>query len=226
MLGPLEAADAVAPAGVLERRHLVQGTLAGPLETARRERAPVGPLADSDRDARDALEPARLPVVGHGAEEPAGVRVPRPGEERAGGTLLDDPARVHDGDAIGERADDREVVGDVDDRDAALPAQAVDLLEDARLRDHVEPGRRLVEDDEPRLADERDGDRDPLLLTARELVRVPPREGMVGGEVDGGERARPPRRRRASFACAFTMSPMRASTRSAGLSASPGSWAT
>ena len=118
----------MAPADVLERRHLVQSPVARPLEAARCECAPVGPLADPDGHARDALEPARLARVGDRAEEPARVRVARPGEERGSGPLLDDSARVHDGDPVGDRADDREVVRDVDDRDAALAAEAVDLL--------------------------------------------------------------------------------------------------
>jgi len=59
-------------------------------------------------------------------------------------SLLDEPSRVHDRDPGGERAHHIKVVRDVDERDTALRLQPNDLLEDPRLRDNVEPRRRLV----------------------------------------------------------------------------------
>ena len=47
-----------------------------------------------------------------------------------------------------------------------------DEVEDARLDRRVEPGRRLVEDEQLRVRGERDGDDDALLHPARELVRI------------------------------------------------------
>ena len=77
---------------------------------------------------------------------------------------------------------------DVHHRQPALAPQALDLVEDARLGDDVEAGRRLVEDDERRLADERDRDRHALLLAAGELVRVAAHELRVAGRWTRGER--------------------------------------
>jgi hypothetical protein len=51
-----------------------------------------------------------------------------------------------------------------------------------RLRGHVERGSRLVEDDQLGPIGQRHGDRHPLLLAARKLVRVATQEGTVGGQ--------------------------------------------
>ena len=87
------------------------------------------------------------------------------------------------------RADDGEVVRDVQHGEAELAAQVAELLDDARLRDDVEARRRLVEHDERRLPDERDRDREPLLLATRELVRVAAQEAAVGRQVHALEHA-------------------------------------
>ena len=76
----------------------------------------------------------------------------------------------------------------VDHRQAALVAQAADLVQDAGLGHDVEARRRLVEHHHRRLADQRRGDGDPLLLAAGELVRVAAREGAVGRQVHALER--------------------------------------
>ena len=53
-----------------------------------------------------------------------------------------------------------------------LLLEALDQLEDLRLHGHVERGRRLVGDQQPRLVDQRHGDHRALAHAARELVRV------------------------------------------------------
>ena len=108
----------------------------------------------------------------------------------------------------------------------ALRAQPLDLLEDPRLRDDVEAGRRLVHHDGRRLADERRRDRHALLLAARELVRIAARERRSAGKMRRARapqhRGRVPSRRRAPRACPRTASP----TRSDGFSAAAGSCGT
>ena len=98
--------------------------------------------------------------------------------------LLDDAARVHDDDAVRHARYHREVVGDVDHGHALLAAQAVELEQDAILRQHVESRGRLVEHGDGRLADARHRNRHALLLSARELVRVATREARVRSELD------------------------------------------
>ena len=99
-----------------------------------------------------------------------------------------DAALVHHRHTVGDRRDDGEVVAHVDDRDPPLRAQPLDLLEDPCLGDDVEAGRRLVHDDDRRLAHERRRDRDALLLPAGELVRVAPCESGIRGEMHTPER--------------------------------------
>ena len=102
---------------------------------------------------------------------------------------------VHDRDAIGERRDHGQVVADVHGRDAVRRAQVADRLEHVRLRGHVEPRRRLVQDDHAGPVGEGHRERNPLLLAARELVRIAAQEDVVAREQHLAERlddARPP----------------------------------
>ena len=68
--------------------------------------------------------------------------------------------------------DDAEVVRDQDQRHVALGDERLQQLEDLRLDRHVERRRRLVGDQQLRLAGERHRDHRPLPHPARELVRV------------------------------------------------------
>ena len=180
---PFEAAHVMGGTDLLERGHL--GLAAGDaLGAAGCKAASRRPFADADRDAGNPLQAPRRRVVGDGRDEAAGVRVARMSQDRGRGTFLDHAARVHHGDPVGDRADDQDVVAHVDDREARLAAQAIDLGEDPRLGDDVETGRRLVHDDDRRRADDRDGDGEPLLLTAGELVHEAPLERPVAGQID------------------------------------------
>ena len=67
------------------------------------------------------------------------------------------------------------------------PAQGADQVEHGRLDGDVEPGGRLVHDQERRLGDQRHRDDDPLLLAAGELVRVAPENTLGIGQVDLGQ---------------------------------------
>jgi hypothetical protein len=92
-------------------------------------------------------------------------------EHVGGGALLDDPAFVHQEDAVPDLAGELHLVGDDEHRHARLGEVAHD---DKHLADElrVERGRDLVEEHHTRLHHQRPCDRDPLLLAARELVRM------------------------------------------------------
>ena len=89
--------------------------------------------------------------------------------DRAG---LDDPAGVHDVDPVAHPGGDPEVVGDHQDGGPELGRQPLDELEDLGLDRDVEGGRRLVGEDQLRVARQRDGDHHALAHAARELERV------------------------------------------------------
>ena len=85
---------------------------------------------------------------------------------------LHEHARVHHVDALAHAGDDAEVVRDHDQRRVLLGDELTQQVEDLRLDRHVERGRRLVGDQELRLAGERHRDHRALAHAARELVRV------------------------------------------------------
>ena len=90
---------------------------------------------------------------------------------------FDDATGVHHKHAVGETGDHGEVVADVHGTDVVIGAELLHRPEDVCLGRNVEPGRRLVEDDRSRAQQERHRDADALLLTSRDLVRVPAQEG-------------------------------------------------
>ena len=83
----------------------------------------------------------------------------------------DDAARVDDGDPVGEPLGLLHEVGHEHDRHAAV-ADALDQLPGVAPGLRVEPGGQLVEDRDPRVADQGERDRQPLLLAARELAEA------------------------------------------------------
>ena len=76
---------------------------------------------------------------------------------------------VDDGEPVGEALGLFHEVGDEDDGHAAV-ADALDQVPGVAPGLRVEAGRQLVEDRDPRVPDERERDRQPLLLTARQLA--------------------------------------------------------
>jgi hypothetical protein len=84
---------------------------------------------------------------------------------------LDDLAAVHDGDPVREAGDDAQVMRDQDQPDPGIALDLGKEVQNLRLDGYIQGGRRLVGDDQLRLAQERHGDHDPLAQAARELVR-------------------------------------------------------
>jgi ABC-type lipoprotein export system ATPase subunit len=86
--------------------------------------------------------------------------------------LLLDAAGIHDGELVRLLRYHAEVVRDEEERHAMALAELAQQLEDLRLDGDVEGRRRLVRDEDARLAGDRDGDHDALAHAARELMRV------------------------------------------------------
>ena len=91
-------------------------------------------------------------------------------EHLARRTGLLDAAVVHDDDEVGECHRLVLAVGDVQEGDAELLLQALELGAHPDPQKRVERRERLVEQEYLRLGDERAGERDALLLPAGELV--------------------------------------------------------
>ena len=102
------------------------------------------------------------------------------GHERLRGLLVDllrraallDHAGVHDRDAVGHRERLLLVVRDVEERDADLALDRLELHLHLLAQLEVERAERLVEQQHGGPVDERAGERDALALAARELVRL------------------------------------------------------
>ncbi len=109
-------------------------------------------------------------------------------EERSRRPELGEPSAVHDRDAIGERCDHGQVVTHVDRSDAVRCAEVADRLEHVGLGGHVEPRRGFVQHDHTGPVGEGHGQRDPLLLAARQLVRIAVQEHVVAREQHLAER--------------------------------------
>ncbi len=109
---------------------------------------------------------------GSAASRCLGIGVLRAREEFGDRALLDDLARGHHADALGDLPHDAEVVGDEQHRHAQAPLQLFEKLEDLRLHGDVERGGRLVGDEQVGLVGERHGDHHPLALAAGKLVRI------------------------------------------------------
>src|SRR5262249_10192363 len=107
-----------------------------------------------------------------GLQEALRVRMPWLPRELPGRGGLDDLARVHDRDPVRDLQEQREVVRDEEDGEAELALDLPDLLQDLSLHDHVEGGRRLIEDDELWLERERHRDDHALAHPAGQLVGI------------------------------------------------------
>ncbi len=97
----------------------------------------TAPLISSSR------VPARLRPAGW-IEQALRIGMPRPAQQLLARALLDDLARVHDGDAVGHLVHHAEVVGDEQHRGAGGGGEVADQLQDLRADGGVERGGGLV----------------------------------------------------------------------------------
>ena len=119
-------------------------------------------------------------AVGHGvalasvpkcSEKAAGPRFARPPEDLGGRPLLHDAAVVHEDDPVRDLPGERHLMRD---DDAGHPArrECADRIEHLAHQLGIERRGRLVEQNDRRLHRDRAGDRDALLLAARQLGRT------------------------------------------------------
>ena len=142
---------------------------AGVERAARRHGHRVGGISGQPgrREARRRVTDGR-----EGAGERPGVRVAGVAQQGLGRSFLDDAARVHHRQPLGDGGQHREVVGDEDHGQPALGLDPRQEGEHLGLDHHVERGRGLVGDQEAGIAGEGHGDHHALLLAAGELVGV------------------------------------------------------
>ena len=152
------------------------GFLLALLERVRAARPELAAFRQVDERGRAALD--RVQALGprpvetrDRAEQAPRVRHLRVVEDIPLRTALDDTAGVHDDDLVCDFRDHAEVVRDEDDGRVEVVFEAVDEIDDLRLDRHVERGRRLVGDQDRRVARQRHRDHRALPHPARELMR-------------------------------------------------------
>ena len=192
---PLSAHDAEDGARVEREADIVDGPpdLAGS--------RPVVPAEIADVEQRRGhAEGSRVARVRRGSARDQGPRIVGGGmaQHRFGRGLLQGPAAEHDQRPVGDPRDDAEIVTDEDQRHAEIADELVEQVEDLALHRDVERRRGFVRDEQGRPARERDGDADPLALSARQFMREggepPARLGDPHAvEQPAAPRPRPPR---------------------------------
>jgi hypothetical protein len=88
------------------------------------------------------------------------------------GAGFDDPARVHDQDAVAEGRHQAEIVGNEQQAHAPIPHRLVEHREEPEPHRGVERRGRLVGDQKIGPGDQHHGDHRPLAHAARKLVRI------------------------------------------------------
>ena len=120
----------------------------------------------------DTLLPVLEIQARSGREERPGVGVLRGVKDALRGVQLDNPAEVHDGNAIADVLDDAQIVGDKHVGEFQLALQLLEQVDDLSLHRDIEGRSGLVEDDEPGIEGEGAGNGNALQLPAAKLVRI------------------------------------------------------
>ena len=175
MIGPGLSGRRAGDAGRRGERHVDLRAGRDGERAARDERAAGQRVAQVGRRAGDADQlPARSVQRGERVQQSPGVGVRGLAHDGRRGAGLEQPARVHDRDPVGQLEQQRQVVGDEQDREAERLLELHDLGQDVPLDHHVERGGRLVHDDDLGIGGQGHRDHHALPHAARQLVRVGP----------------------------------------------------
>ena len=108
-------------------------------------------------------------------------------EQIVGARLLDLAPGIHHDHAVGILGDDAHVMRDQDDRRAERLLQFAHQVEDLRLDRHIERGRRLIGDQQLRVARQRHRDHHALPHAAGKLVRIGVHAALRLRDVDAAQ---------------------------------------
>ena len=158
--------------------------MVGGERAARVEQAAGRPVEHAGHDAGDGRQQARRGALRQGRQQGRGVGVHGVGEQALHTLRLDLLAGILDHDPVDGLGDHAHVVGDQDQRHAALALQVEQQVEDLRLDGDVERRGRLVGDQQLGVAGDRHGDHHPLAHAARELVREGAEPVLRRGDAD------------------------------------------
>ena len=132
---------------------------------------PVERMRNRPADGRK-LQPRHRVDARNGLQQSLRIRVLRVVKDVVDLALLDHPAEIHDHHVVGHLRHHAEVVGDEHDRHSPLPLQLAQQIQDLRLRGDVQRRRRLVGDQQARIAGKRDRDHRPLAQPAAQFEGI------------------------------------------------------
>ena len=168
-LTPLTACTVREPAKQAAADMIVADDVLGFENGDAHDAAPVS--AGSNSIVGNGRQPVADGVFRQGRQQRARIVALRRFKQRQHVRLLHLAALVLNHDAVGGFGDDAHIVGDHDQPHAVFGLQPDQQIEDLFLDGHVERGRRLVSDQQLRIAGDRHGDHHALALAARHLVR-------------------------------------------------------
>ena len=164
---PVSAAD-------LDQRGEFDRAGSDPVQASRFERASGRKLCDrrdSPFDSRKRSRPIRRKRR-DGAQQSLRIRMSGRTKDIGLTAELDQIARVHDGDAIGNVRDHGEIVRNEKHRQSKFLAQIVEQIENLLLDGDIKRGSRLVGNQQLRTIDNGHGNHDALAHASGELVRI------------------------------------------------------
>jgi len=133
----------------LEQSRLSAGAVRSGFRTTRMKPAAGGEGANLGHAAGDGAQSIGLgPESGDRMDQGLGIGMERTFQERARGGGFDDLAGVHDGHALGNVADDSQVVSDEQDGHVELCLEMAEQFDDLGLDGDVECGGGFVRDQE------------------------------------------------------------------------------
>ena len=182
-------------------------TTAGSPASPSRSRTTTSRAAAAERLAEGRERGGEPVAIGLVGRDRVHARQPDLGLERGRRALGDDVAVVDDPDPVREHVRLLEVLRGQEDGDAVLAGEPRDLVPEGGAALDVEPGRRLVEEEDPRPVHEREREVEPALHPARVAA------DLAIGRLGSGRRARAARSR---AACARREGSPAASTAGAG----------
>ncbi len=156
-------------------RRLRLAPLCGIVATGGKDAGILGTICRRGHAAANGVKPAailRSTQFGHAAHQALCIGVLGVGVDGRYRPGFYDLTGVHHPHMVADTGDHAQIMGDVHDGRIKVALEVFDEIQDDSLHRHIERGGRLVHDEKCRVVEQGHGDDHPLLLPARDLVRV------------------------------------------------------
>ena len=154
---------------------LVVTAIGGIIAAGSKDASPFGSIFGSRHPSPNGIEEAALfggAQFRHAAHQSLGVRVLGVVKDSLDRAAFHQLPGIHHAHVVTHAGDHTQVVGDVDDGCVKVALQVFDQVQHDRFDRHVQGSGRLIHDEERRVVEQGHGNHHPLLLAARDLMRV------------------------------------------------------